>query len=224
MPFQSRQSAAAADPGSQAFDRHVRDGSGRRACVHQPWSPQSWDCTRLHGLTSHCTTCSRPHAHRPSHPARRHGRVLRVRRAARRSRRCEASRSPSAAVPPDAASSRPPATRRGSSACARRFRWRAPSASARHSSSSGRTSARYRAASQAVFEIFRSVTPLVEPLSLDEAYLDVTENAWGETLGRSVAQRLKREIRDTTGLTASAGVAPNKFLAKIASAGRSRTA
>ena len=78
--------------------------------------------------------------------------------------------------------------------------------------------AKYKAASQAVFDIFRSVTPLVEPLSLDEAYLDVTENAWGEPLGRSVAQRLKHEIKAATGLTASAGVAPNKFLAKIASA------
>jgi DNA polymerase-4 len=77
---------------------------------------------------------------------------------------------------------------------------------------------KYRAASQAVFAIFRSVTPLVEPLSLDEAYLDVTENAWGETLGQAVAQRLKAEIRRATSLTASAGVAPNKFLAKIASA------
>ena len=77
---------------------------------------------------------------------------------------------------------------------------------------------RYRDASQAVFQIFRSVTPLVEPLSLDEAYLDVTDNAWGEALGQSVAQRLKKEIRAATGLTASAGVAPNKFLAKIASA------
>jgi len=77
---------------------------------------------------------------------------------------------------------------------------------------------KYRAASQKVFEIFRSVTPLVEPLSLDEAYLDVTENAWGETLGQAVARRLKSAIRDATGLTASAGVAPNKFLAKIASA------
>ena len=78
--------------------------------------------------------------------------------------------------------------------------------------------AKYKAASQTVFGIFRSVTPLVEPLSLDEAYLDVTENAWGETLGKTVAERLKREIRAATGLTASAGVAPNKFLAKIASA------
>jgi DNA polymerase IV len=77
---------------------------------------------------------------------------------------------------------------------------------------------KYRDTSRQVFEIFRSVTPLVEPLSLDEAYLDVTENAWGEALGKSVAQRLKAAIREKTGLTASAGVAPNKFLAKIASA------
>jgi DNA polymerase-4 len=78
--------------------------------------------------------------------------------------------------------------------------------------------ARYRAVSDAVFEIFRASTSLVEPLSLDEAYLDVTENAWGIGLGREVARRLKSEIRTATGLTASAGVAPNKFLAKIASA------
>ena len=76
---------------------------------------------------------------------------------------------------------------------------------------------KYRAVSLQVFELFRSVTPLVEPLSLDEAYLDVTENAWGEPLGMTVARRLKDAIRATTGLTASAGVAPNKFLAKIAS-------
>jgi DNA polymerase-4 len=76
---------------------------------------------------------------------------------------------------------------------------------------------RYKAASSAVFTIFREVTPLVEPLSLDEAYLDVTENAWGETLATPVARRLKDRIRAETGLTASAGVAPNKFLAKIAS-------
>ena len=77
---------------------------------------------------------------------------------------------------------------------------------------------RYRSISQQVFAMFREVTPLVEPLSLDEAYLDVTENAWGEPLGREVALRLKTQIREVIGLTASAGVAPNKFLAKIASA------
>jgi DNA polymerase-4 len=77
---------------------------------------------------------------------------------------------------------------------------------------------KYRAVSQQVFAIYRSITPLVEPLSLDEAYLDVTENAWGETLGMNVARRIKVQIRDETGLTASAGVAPNKFLAKVASA------
>jgi len=77
--------------------------------------------------------------------------------------------------------------------------------------------ARYRAASQQVFAIFRSCTPLVEPLSLDEAYLDVTDNLWGEPLATPVARRLKARIREETGLTASAGVAPNKFLAKIAS-------
>ena len=76
---------------------------------------------------------------------------------------------------------------------------------------------KYRSVSTQVFAIFREVTPLVEPLSLDEAYLDVTENAWGEALGRRVAERLKDAVREQTGLTASAGVAPNKFLAKIAS-------
>ncbi len=78
--------------------------------------------------------------------------------------------------------------------------------------------ARYKAASSAVFAIFREVTPLVEPLSLDEGYLDVTENAWSEPLATPVARRLKEEILASTGLSASAGVAPNKFLAKIASA------
>ncbi len=76
---------------------------------------------------------------------------------------------------------------------------------------------RYKAASAAIFAVFHEVTPLVEPLSLDEAYLDVTENAWGEPFGTAVARRLKEQIRHETGLTASAGVAPNKFLAKIAS-------
>ena len=76
---------------------------------------------------------------------------------------------------------------------------------------------KYRSVSQQVFALYREVTPLVEPLSLDEAYLDVTENSWHEPLGVTVARRLKAAIKDTTHLTASAGVAPNKFLAKIAS-------
>jgi len=76
---------------------------------------------------------------------------------------------------------------------------------------------RYRAVSQQVMAILRSATPLVEPLSLDEAYLDVTENLLGEPLAMNVARRLKQRIRDELSLTASAGVAPNKFLAKIAS-------
>lgn len=79
---------------------------------------------------------------------------------------------------------------------------------------------RYREASQRVMAIMRQATPLVEPLSLDEAYLDVTENLWGEPLAMVVARRLKERIREELALTASAGVAPNKFLAKIASGWR----
>ena len=77
--------------------------------------------------------------------------------------------------------------------------------------------ARYKAASAAVFGIFREVTALVEPLSLDEAYLDVTDNNWNEPSATLVAKRVKERIREATRLTASAGAAPNKFLAKIAS-------
>ena len=78
----------------------------------------------------------------------------------------------------------------------------------------------YRAVSREVLEILRSCTPLVEPLSLDEAYLDVTRNSFSEPLAQEVAKRLKEQILEKTGLTASAGVAPNKFLAKIASGWR----
>lgn len=76
---------------------------------------------------------------------------------------------------------------------------------------------KYKAVSAQVFALFHEVTDLVEPLSLDEAYLDVSQNHWGEPLGVAVARRIQDEIRARTGLTASAGVAPNKFLAKIAS-------
>ena len=75
----------------------------------------------------------------------------------------------------------------------------------------------YRAVSQQVRQIFHAYTDLVEPLSLDEAYLDVTEPRQGPPSGTRIAQAIKQEIRDTTGLTASAGVAASKFLAKVAS-------
>ena len=77
--------------------------------------------------------------------------------------------------------------------------------------------ARYQTASRAVFAIFREVTPLVEPLSLDEAYLDVTENLWGESLATSVAKKIKAQILEKTGLTASAGNAsPRKLVSSPA--------
>jgi DNA polymerase IV len=76
---------------------------------------------------------------------------------------------------------------------------------------------RYRAVSQSTREIFRRHTDLVEPLSLDEAYLDVTENKTGLPTATRVAKTIREQIREELQLTASAGVAPNKFLAKIAS-------
>jgi DNA polymerase-4 len=76
---------------------------------------------------------------------------------------------------------------------------------------------RYRAASRAVREILSRHTDIIEPLSLDEAYLDVTENKLGLPTATRVAKMIRRQIREELDLTASAGVAPNKFLAKIAS-------
>ena len=76
---------------------------------------------------------------------------------------------------------------------------------------------RYKAISQQTREIFQSYTDLVEPLSIDEAYLDVTENKIHELSTKTIAQRIKKEIYSTTGLTCSAGVSINKFLAKMAS-------
>ena len=76
---------------------------------------------------------------------------------------------------------------------------------------------RYKAVSLAVREIFSRHTDLIEPLSLDEAYLDVTENKTGLPTATRVAIKIREEIRQELNLTASAGVAPNKFLAKIAS-------
>jgi DNA polymerase IV len=76
---------------------------------------------------------------------------------------------------------------------------------------------RYRAVSQSVREIFKRHTDLIEPLSLDEAYLDVTENKTGLPTATLVARTIREQIRQELSLTASAGVAPNKFLAKLAS-------
>lgn len=75
----------------------------------------------------------------------------------------------------------------------------------------------YREVSEQIREIMYQYTDLVEPLSLDEAYLDVTENHINMPSGTIIAQELKRRIFEETGLTASAGVSVNKFLAKIAS-------
>ncbi len=75
----------------------------------------------------------------------------------------------------------------------------------------------YKKVSRQIREIFFGYTELVEPLSLDEAYLDVTENKPGIESAAKIASEIKKEIFGTTGLTASAGVSINKFLAKIAS-------
>ena len=76
---------------------------------------------------------------------------------------------------------------------------------------------RYKAASRQIREIFARHTDLVEPLSLDEAYLDVTVTRTGLASATATAEAIRAAIRDETQLTASAGIAPNKFLAKIAS-------
>lgn len=77
--------------------------------------------------------------------------------------------------------------------------------------------ARYKEVSSSVREIFSRYTDLVEPISIDEAFLDVTENKAGMALGVEVARAVKADIRRELSLTASAGVSYNKFLAKVAS-------
>ena len=75
----------------------------------------------------------------------------------------------------------------------------------------------YKEVSAEVHEIFRQYTDIIEPLSIDEAFLDVTENKVGAELARDIAEEIRAEIRKRLNLTASAGVSYNKFLAKIAS-------
>jgi DNA polymerase IV len=76
---------------------------------------------------------------------------------------------------------------------------------------------KYRAASRQILAIYADYTELVEPLSLDEAYLDVTDSPHCKGSATLIAQEIRQRIFDTVGITASAGVAPNKFVAKIAS-------
>src|SRR5712675_927443 len=76
---------------------------------------------------------------------------------------------------------------------------------------------RYRVVSKNVHEIFKRHTDLIEPLSLDEAYLDVTENKTGLPTATLVGRAIREQIRQELNLTASAGAATNKFLAKLAS-------
>jgi DNA polymerase-4 len=76
---------------------------------------------------------------------------------------------------------------------------------------------RYVEVSRQIRELFHGVTDLVEPLSLDEAYLDVTQNHLGEPMAGRIARDLRQAIKQRTGLTASAGVGPSKLVAKIAS-------
>jgi len=76
---------------------------------------------------------------------------------------------------------------------------------------------RYRETAEQLWTLYQSYTPLVEPVALDECYLDVTVNLQEIASATETARIIKHQIREQTGLTASAGVAPNKFLAKIAS-------
>ncbi|MFP5392581.1 MAG: DNA polymerase IV, partial [Gammaproteobacteria bacterium] len=76
---------------------------------------------------------------------------------------------------------------------------------------------KYRAASRQILAIYQDYTDLVEPLSLDEAYLDVSASTHCKGSATLIAQEIRRRIFETVGITASAGVAPNKFVAKIAS-------
>ncbi len=76
---------------------------------------------------------------------------------------------------------------------------------------------RYRSESEAIFDIYRLFSPLIQPLSLDEAYLDVTEHLGDFGSATAIAHEIRRRVRDERGLTVSIGIGPNKLIAKIAS-------
>lgn len=108
-------------------------------------------------------------------------------------------------------------------ACIRRWRRRALSGSVRTRSTFPDFN-RYREVSRQVRAIFARHTDLIEPLSLDEAYLDVTCNKLGLASATEVAQIIRRQIREETGLTASAGVAPTNSWPRSPPTGTSPTA
>ncbi len=159
------------------------------------------------------------HAQNRTH---RHGRVLRFGRAARRSQ--------AAGLPVVVAWKGPRSVVCAASYEARRYGVHSAMSVARalrlcpQAIDVGPDFTRYREVSRQVREIFVRHTDIMEPLSLDEAYLDVTANKTGLPSATEVAQTIRRQIREETGPTASAGVAPNKFLAKIVPTGTSRTA
>ena len=128
-------------------------------------------------------------------------------------RRCAAGRSSSAG-----ASCSPPATRPRRSACARPWAAGRRCGSARTPSSSSPRMTAYSEASKAVFEVFDDTTPLVEGLSIDEAFLDVGGLRRVSGTPVEIAARLRAEVRERVGLPITVGVARTKFLAKVASA------
>ena len=132
------------------------------------------------------------------------------------SRCSKAGRWPSA-TPPRAELSPLPATKHANMACDPPCRRSPRCASVRNSCSSRPEFEVYRAVSRQIRTIFTDYTPLVEPLSLDEAYLDVTDNLKNIPTAWATAKEIRARILDETGLTASAGVSYNKFLAKLAS-------
>ena len=121
------------------------------------------------------------------------------------------------AIRPNAASLLQRAMRRGVSEFARQCRQPSRFGSARNSCLSRQGSTVYREVSKQIHAIFKNYTPLVEPLSLDEAYLDVTDNLKGIPTAWETAKEIRARIYDETKLTASAGISCNKFLAKLAS-------
>ena len=219
--------------GGRRGDRRIRGGGGRRRSSCPPRSPCCWRRSgssrwrRGSGSTIRARRCRRasdPGAvsvagvSMPSCPNEGTilhadaGLLLRVRRAARR---------PRAAWPPRdrrrRASCSPRATRRRRSASARRWAARRRAGCAPTRSSSARAWRPTSEASKAMFEVFDDTTPLVEGLSIDEAFLDVGGLGASSGAPSEIAARLRADVRERVGLPITVGVARTKFLAKVAS-------